>query len=381
MVSKRLLSHAACQERLYARDEDVRGPYFRDQTAIIHCTPFRRLRNKTQVFFAPEHDHVCTRIEHVLHVATIAATICRGLNQTGWELDTELAYAAGLGHDLGHAPFGHSGERILNNLLVRSSAETGRTEKFSHEAHGLRVINLLTNDGKGLNLTRGVRDAIVCHNGERFDRYIVMEKAARTPEEKAEDLNRLPATWEGCIVRYSDKIAYLGRDLEDAVLAGFISRDELPEDISQELGFTNGQIINNLVLDLISHSSITGKIGLSEEKYLLFKKLYDFNTSYIYNHPLILEYETYCIRIVKVLFEHLMDIFFLPIEKHRYDFERVFDSFRRQYSTVYRQEEAPPSRITVDFIAGMTDHYALECYKELVIPRPIPFPGISCIIM
>ena len=138
---------------------DCRGDFFRDQTAIIHSLPFRRLKHKTQVFFAPENDHICTRIEHVLHVATIAATICKGLNNSGnWDINAEMAFAIGLGHDLGHAPFGHSGERALNGIF--------KADAFKHEIHSLRVADKLANDGEGLNLTFGVRDGIICHCGE-----------------------------------------------------------------------------------------------------------------------------------------------------------------------------------------------------------------------
>ena len=240
------------RQRMRPRAGDVRGDYFRDQTAIIHSTPFRRLKHKTQVFFAPENDHICTRIEHVLHVATIAATICRGLNHHGWQLDTELAYAAGLGHDLGHAPFGHSGERAL--------AACAPEEGFEHELHSLRVVDLLARNGQGLNLTWAVRDAIVCHNGERIDERLTPDETLRPPQEKR-DRARRPATWEGCAVRFADKIAYLGRDIEDALAAGFITRADVPDPIARVLGTTNGEMINALVIDLIEQSALQGEMG------------------------------------------------------------------------------------------------------------------------
>lgn len=364
------LDPAACDMRLRPRQEDVRGPYFRDQTAIIHSNSFRRLKHKTQVFFAPENDHVCTRIEHVLHVATIAATICRGLNQRGWQLDTELAYAAGLGHDIGHAPFGHTGERVLNELLKPSGAA------FSHESHSLRVLNLLENHGRGLNLTRGVRDAILCHNGERFEQYLGPESVPRLPEDKQHDPHRLPATWEGCIVRLCDKIAYLGRDLEDALLAEFVRESDVPPEIRKELGDSNGHIINTLVLDLIENAALQGKIGFSDAKHALFLELYDFNVRGIYQHDRIRKYESYCGPILKALYEHLMTVD--PDQgihdREPLEFEHRYIQQSRELQEVYAAEHAGRSRQVVDYLAGMTDNFALRCYTQLTIPQPIEFP-------
>ena len=150
------------QERQYPRISDVRGEYYRDTTAIIHSSPFRRLKHKTQVFFAPSNDHICTRMEHVLHVASIASAVSRGLS-----LDTELAWAIGMGHDLGHTPCGHVGERILAKLM-----EEHGLKGFEHELNSLRIVDFLAEHGKGLNLTYAVRDGIASHNGERFVRVV-----------------------------------------------------------------------------------------------------------------------------------------------------------------------------------------------------------------
>lgn len=233
---KNPLSPETYKIRLNEKDYPIRGDYFRDQTAIIHSMPFRRLKHKTQVFFAPENDHVCTRIEHVLHVATIAATICKGLNNKGWDLNPEMAYAIGLGHDLGHSPFGHAGETALNRKLNSDF-------KFIHEVHGLRVVDKLCNDGNGLNLTYGVRDGIINHNGE------ILQQSLKPNEEKnniesIHDRKSIATSYEGCIVRFSDKIAYLGRDIEDALIADFITLNEIPEKIREEVGSSNGEIIN-----------------------------------------------------------------------------------------------------------------------------------------
>ncbi|MFW5828510.1 MAG: HD domain-containing protein, partial [Alkalispirochaeta sp.] len=195
-------------------ERDLRGPYFRDTTAIVHSYPFRRMKNKTQVFFAPKNDHICTRIEHVMHVSTIAATISRALN-----LNPDLAWAIGMGHDLGHTPFGHLGEKILSRLRG--------LDGFRHEIYSLRVVDKLANHGKGLNLTYAVRDGIINHCGEKFEQEL-------SPDHAVKDLSaitrrdQLPSTWEGVAVRMSDKIAYLGRDLEDAMQLGLVRVEDVP---------------------------------------------------------------------------------------------------------------------------------------------------------
>ena len=358
--------------RRIPREEDVRGPYFRDQTAIIHSTPFRRLKHKTQFLFAPENDHVCTRIEHVLHVATIAATICRGLERRGWELDGELAYAAGLGHDLGHAPFGHTGERVMKAL---TGAEPGHP--FQHEPHSLRVVDSLTDGGQGLNLTFGVRDAILCHNGEVFEQWLEPDGRFVDPAEKAARRELTPATWEGCTVRFADKIAYLGRDVEDALRARLIDRSDLPADIRRELGETNGTIINTLVIDLIENALETGRIGFSDRRFALIRSLRDFNYERIYNHERLLRYQQYCKRIIEGLFTHFLEGLRefgrdgagwqdLPLPC-----DRAFGNYLTRMAAFYQQEGASDVRIVCDYVAGMSDNYALKCHTQLTQPEPI----------
>lgn len=239
------------KSRLKPRTEDLRGAFFRDSTAIIHSYPFRRLKHKTQVFFAPKNDHICTRIEHVMHVASISATLCRAL-----QLDTDLAWAAGLGHDLGHTPFGHLGESILSSIMKEKKIGNGT---FCHEIYSLRVVDHLTKHGEGLNLTYGVRDAIVNHCGERFEKAI-------TPDFSFKDLGQItsrtlyPSTWEGCVVRMSDKIAYMGRDMEDALYLKLITPESIPKGVLRELGSSNSAIIDRLVTDVIHYSLAEGVI-------------------------------------------------------------------------------------------------------------------------
>lgn len=364
-----ILTEEQLTARATSRDEDVRGPYFRDQTAIIHSTPFRRLKHKTQFLFAPENDHICTRIEHVLHVATIAGTICRGLASAGWELDGELAYAGGLGHDLGHAPFGHSGERGLRK----------KVGDFRHESHSLRVVDRLTADGRGLNLTYGVRDAILCHNGEIFEQYLEPDGRYADPEEKAKAGDSTPAAWESCAVRFADKIAYLGRDVEDALRAKLIRPEDLPADISRELGQTNGQIINTLVLDLIENSANAGKMGFSDARFDLISKLKNYNYEKIYYHPRLVRYQQYCGKIIDLLFSHFLDGLHeagrIPEawKAQPLSCDRAFGEYLECMANLYDEENASYTRIVCDYVAGMTDNYALKCNQQLTQPEPIEF--------
>ncbi len=351
------------------RKEDVRGPYFRDQTAIIHSLPFRRLKNKTQVFFAPENDHICTRIEHVLHVSTISATICKGLG-----LDVELAQAIALGHDLGHAPFGHSGEKILNEL---NSDNRG----FEHELHGLRIVDHLTRYGKGLNLTYAVRDGIISHYGEEFSPSIEPYPAKK---ELTQIKNRgtRPTTFEGCVVRMSDKIAYFGRDIEDGIKAGLIEEEDIPRRIRRELGTKNGEIIDNFVKDVIRWSKGKNRIGFSEDRFSLMEDLKEFNYSNIYEHPRLKRYSNHAKLILEILFDHLRGI----IEEYEKDFSRYYASdipldrrvgdYVEHHDGFYgAEEEFNPSQIALDYIAGMTDSYSLKAAKEVIFPETIEFDG------
>lgn len=340
---------------------DFRGEYFRDQTKIIHSQPFRRLKSKTQVFAAPGNDHICTRIEHVLHVATIAVSICKGLNKSGnWALDEELAYAIGLAHDLGHAPFGHEGERAIAGKIT--------PRNFMHELNGYRVVEHLTCYGKGLNLTYAVKDGIICHCGEDFKNNALKPGAVPNDLENITDRKHLPSTYEGCVVRLSDKIAYFGRDIEDAVRAKIITYDDVPSVIKKELGENNGEIINNLVLDLTEHSADKDYIGFSAEKFEIMDELKTFNYKNIYNHPSIAKQKTVLTYAVGQLFDYYEDLF------NKYTFSgdyvkeanscaKSFGHYIYSMRHVY-QDKADSKTIVTDYIAGMTDFYAQEAIKE-----------------
>lgn len=363
--------HAASTESLarrHHREEDIRGPYFRDQTAIIHSAPFSRLKHKTQVFFAPQNDHICTRIEHVLHVSTIAATICKGLNEKGFSLDPELAEAIGLGHDVGHAPFAHTGEQILSGLAINEGG-------FHHELHSLRVVDKLCNGGHGLNLTYGVRDGILFHCGERFERCLHPREEILVLEDVEKDLwaRSYPATWEGCIVRMSDRIAYLGRDVEDAVEAGIIDEQTVPAAVRANLGTRNGEIIDTFVADIIATSTPDDGIALSDRTYDLMKELFRFNHRTIYNHELLLEYRAYSHRLLNEIFDFLSELETHPdrLANPRLRIEEIYTHFRTRYRPVHDDEKAGIVRRIIDFMAGMTDQFALESMREIRFPKPL----------
>ena len=357
------LSDRLYHSRVKPRKPDLRGDYFRDHTAVIHSTAFRRLKHKTQVFFFPRNDHICTRIEHVLHVSTIATTICKGLG-----LDVELAQAIALGHDLGHAPFGHIGEKTLNQAASKSGG-------FIHEVHGLRVVDKISNNGRGLNLTYAVRDGIVSHCGEAFFKSI-------KPDPKPKNLEAIrarqtsPLTYEGCVVRVAYKIAYLGRDVEDAVAAGLISPRDLPAVLKRNLGRTNGEIIDTMVLDVVKSSAGKDRILFSDGRFELLCRLKDFNYSRIYNHPRLLESDRLIHRLVVEIYEHLSKCFSrsgfrvktYAESKHRC--VRHFGQFLDSRKALYAGE-THPERSVVDFIAGMSDMYALESAREVLFPDRI----------
>ncbi|WP_321347304.1 HD domain-containing protein [uncultured Draconibacterium sp.] len=380
-MSKNNIEKKYLEERTTPKEEDIRGCYYRDQTAIIHSRPFRRLKHKTQVFFSPDDDHVCTRIEHVLHVASIAATICRGLKSkkdSEWELDEDLAYSIGLGHDLGHTPFGHSGESQLSYIL-----ENGR---FMHELNSYRVVEKLANQGKGLNLTYAVKDGIICHNGEKFEQSI---KPDFTVKELAKINNRknTPSTWEGCIVRFSDKIAYLGRDIEDALIANLISEESIPKSIQSQIGSSNGEIINYLVLDLIENTT-EKEISFSKECHELILELKEFNTNSIYQHPRIKKYENYCKNIISTLYDYLLKMycsFHWDLEwymkEDNLDVDIFFGNYLKGMNGFYTNEKNTNEwtegqlgqQIVLDYISGMTDKFAIDCMREISLPKPIEF--------
>jgi len=291
--------------------DGVRNEFQRDRDRIIHAKAFRRLMHKTQVFIAPDGDHFRTRLTHTLEVMQVARTIARSLG-----LNEDLTEAIAIGHDLGHTPFGHTGEEALSRAL----AHHGRT--FRHNEHSLRVVDRLEKGGEGLNLTLEVRDGIINHTGEGY-----------------------PSTREGEIVRIADRIAYVNHDLDDALRAGLVSWGDLPKGPLAVLGDKMSVRIDTLVRDMISNSSREGEISLTEGVYGALMELRAWLFEHVYINPHSRENQK-AAGVVVALFEHYLE----------HPEERV-------------GSDADPIRETVDFVAGMTDRYALATYRRLFLPR------------
>ena len=294
--------------------EDVRTCYQRDTDRIVHSKSFRRLMHKTQVFLSPEGDHYRTRMTHTIEVSRIARTISRAL-----ALNEDLTEAIALGHDLGHTPFGHAGEVALSNCLGKP---------FRHNEQSLRVVDILENDGAGLNLTYEVRMGIVGHTGA----YI-------------------PETLEGQVVRRSDQIAYVNHDIDDAVRAGILTNDDIPKAISDVLGHNHSQRINTLVCDAIRTSREAGKFCLSDPVDQALKDLRSFMFERVYRNPVAKGEETKAQEMLTRLYEYYIS--------HP---EALPEDFQPQLSFDGME------RTVCDYIAGMTDHYAVDKYTEIFIP-------------
>jgi dGTPase len=236
----------------------------------------------------------------------------------------------------------------------------------------------LANNGEGLNLTYAVKDGIICHNGENFERELEPNK---TKNDLDKIKNRIckPSSYEGCIVRLADKIAYLGRDIEDAIIANLIKLENIPEDIRNKLGNKNGEIINTLVIDVIDSSKDNESIGFSADMHLLMKSLIDFNYKYIYKNPIIEDYKKMGQNIIEKLFEYLLMLYdTLGLDYDRYSacklpIDRSFGNYLKKMNDFYFKSNATPCIIVGDYIAGMTDEYALDCIKQITIPAPINF--------
>ncbi len=343
----------------------IRTDFERDGNRILYSMEFRRLRHKTQVFFNAKNDHICTRMEHVLNVGSIATTIARTLN-----LNQDLTYAIALGHDLGHAPFGHSGEKVLDRCLKSINPDYS----FQHELHSLRVVDRLAtriskekiNEKCGLNLTFEVRDGIACHCGENYDEYRLERDTTKDLSSLKNMKNRSakPFTLEACIVRLVDKIAYVGRDIEDALRVKLIDINDIPLDIRNTLGHTNGEIINTLVCDLIENSYDRDCIQLSHEKGEALQSLIKENVRLIYQSEKIKRYEKTA--------ENIMEGLFYDLLKCLKDFERLKHSELNIYRKFYNfivdmdyDEDEPDEQKVIDFIAGMTDGFAMKCFDEI----------------
>lgn len=354
------LSKYACKDEFAIRINDIkddyRTPFFRDIDKIVYSLGYTRYINKTQVFSNPENDMISKRITHVQMVSKIARTIGRALN-----LNEDLIEAASLGHDLGHVPFGHVGEKILNDISLKNNEGY-----FNHNVQSVHLLMDVDNGGRGDNLTIQVLDAILCHNGEILENiYKPCEKSKsqfleeyRLSYTDKNILKRIrPMTLEGCVVRISDVIAYIGRDIEDAIRMGIVSKDLLPSNVVLKLGVTNSSIVNTLVSDIIENSIDKNYIKISDELFLAFKDLLEFNYKNIYYKANTKEK----IEEYTLMFNKLFELYVNQIELNETNND-IFEHFLKYKNDEYNSNTS--ARKSIDFIAGMTDNYFINQYNK-----------------
>ena len=379
---------------IYDRIDDVRSEFNRDYNRILHSGAYRRLKHKTQVFFATRNDHICTRIEHVTHVASVSYSISNHLG-----LNPELTMAIAIGHDLGHPPFGHSGETILKKIAAEELGES-----FWHEKNGLRTVDHIETlegpDGRerSLNLTYAVRDGIISHCGE-------VNENAIFPREKAIDLDLIkkpneyaPFTWEGCIVKISDKISYLGRDIEDALELGILNAEQLRElggiiktsQAGDRVKINNTVLMYEFIVDLCRQSSPEKGIRFAPKYLDLINLVKAFNYKNIYFHRRLANYVKYAELVLNTIYGSIMELYsskniLTGVEKASKQYPqlaRTFSEWLIKYSDACPGKSRPEKysnppiyrianrkdyvRAAVDYISCMTDHFALSLFNELI---------------
>ena len=400
---------------LYSRNNEIRTDFERDYTRILHSLAFRRLKHKTQVFFAPHNDHICTRMEHVMHVASVASTISKFLG-----FNEQLASAIAMGHDIGHAPFGHHGEDCLNKLLEQKQGHNA-PKKFWHERNSLFFADYIETlqDPNGveqpLNLTYAVRDGLICHCGE-------IDQQGIKPRKEAIDLYSMkrpgftqPFTWEGCVVKIADKIAYLGRDIEDARAYHILDMSayrQLREIVGSTLGFerkgahalrsgkavNTTTLINDLIVDLCEQSSPEKGLCFSDEYFKFILELKKFNFARIYNHWRLGEFAIYAENVIGTIFRTLQktklyaengrvaqalqhypklcqtfedwlikDTSYKPFisEKHSFVDKKAI----LKYNTIpvfELHDDESFTKCIIEYISGMTDQFAIQIYEEII---------------
>ena len=344
--------------RLYEEKEDIRPPYFHDTDRIIYSLAYTRYINKTQVFTNTENDNVTKRSTHVQLVSKIARTIGRALG-----LNEDLIEAASLGHDIGHTPFGHAGEAILNEISL--SVGEGY---FNHNIQSVRKLEFIENRGTGLNLTMQVIDAIMCHNGElELECYKpkkktfqdVLNEYNNTYYEKEANTSLIPCTLEGCVVRISDIISYLGRDIEDALRLHTITKDALPKDIMEVTGYTNKEIVNYFINDIITNSYGKDYIKMSSAAFQNLKKLKKFNYEHIYSQANSKDTLEKWQQMMEKLFNSALKD--LQEEKETSD---IYIYFYKYMNADYKKNTSK-ERVVIDYISGMTDRFFLTSCEKL----------------
>ena len=378
------------EKELYSANTDLRTDFERDYTRIIYSNAYKRLKHKTQVFFSPSNDHICTRIEHVNHVESISYVLAKALG-----LNTELTKTISVAHDLGHSPFGHAGEKVLNEISMRDT-----NKKFWHERNGLNCvenIELLENrEGykENLNLTYAVRDGIISHCGE-------IDENSLKPRKEAIDLNNYtrpneyaPYTWEGCVIKIADKISYLGRDIEDALRFNILNNEDIQE-LETMLNFhntgydtlNNTNIINYLTVDLLKNTSIEKGLTFSERGLNLINTLKEFNYKKIYKNEKLRKGDEYFKVIIYTIYDVLKSIYSAKIENiadANKMYPELINEFTNRLKNYCTDEENVETKLKnnkiydinkkedyytaiIDYISGMTDNKAIDTYNKIII--------------
>ncbi len=367
-----MLASYACKSsdaiRFHEMLDDVRLNFSHDSDKIVNSYCYSRYIDKTQVFYLVENDHITHRVLHVQLVSKIARTIGRFLN-----LNEDLIEAISLGHDVGHTPFGHDGERIISGILQEKNEGI-----FEHNVQSFRLFHDLEVYGTGLNLTAQVLDGIICHNGEILkneyccnrnktpDRLLDEYKKSLDGSFKSKDM--VPMTLEGCVMRISDVIAYVGRDVKDAIILKLIKCEDIPKEITEILGNDNEKIVNTLVTDLVNNSIDKDSLNFSPDVFNALNQLKNWNYDNIYTNPKKSSQDEKIKKMFRTVFEICLE------ELHSGEKKVTgINHWYEKMSEKYRETNSLP-RVVADYVSGMTDDYLMNIYKEIVIPKSF---GIS----
>lgn len=358
------LSNYACKSldaiRLNTIKDDFRTPFFRDIDRVIYSLSYTRYMDKTQVYSFKDNDHISKRMTHVQLVSKIARTICRALR-----LNEDLCEAIALAHDIGHTPLGHSGEAMLNEISMKEL-----NEAFAHNIQGVRNLMYVDNLGEGHNLTIQVLDGVFCHNGEMVsEKYVPqkkdMEEFLREYNESYSNIEKSktyrPMTLEGCVVRISDIIGYIGRDIEDAINLGLFDREDIPKEISDVLGNNNKDIVNTIIVDIIDNSIDKPYIKMSKKVYEAIFKLKKFNYQNIYSKSLTKdEYDYYNLGMKKIY-----SVYLNALETN--DKSNIIYTIFLDSQCSWYLDNTSNQRKVIDFISGMTDELFLHQVKKYLV--------------
>lgn len=358
-----LLAPYACKNEEARRfkketDDDIRSPYFRDIDRIIYSLSYSRYADKTQVFSLSDNDHISRRMTHVQLVSKVARTIGRAL-----KLNEDLIEAIALGHDLGHVPFGHVGESILNTISLEHNEGY-----FNHNVQSVRTLLTVENNGEGRNITVQVLDGILCHNGELALKQYSPKK--KTTEEFLKEYEAtytdstigkklIPMTLEGCVVRISDIIAYIGRDIEDAIRLNLIAIDEIPKEITSILGVDNKSTVNVLIMDVITNSFGKDYLCMSNSVFDALVKLKKFNQEHIYFKANTKEMVEHYEEMFRVVFDKSLQAI-----KKKDKTSPIYSIFLDTMSETYLKKTTDERKV-IDYIAGMTDDFLVKQYEIL----------------